>query len=340
MSHQFDDRSAVHVHRDIHGVARDLLHVEEPYISTAGTPQLAAREYLDKFGPLLGITHKQLDHLGLVPEAVPIDAPVEYRFLDEKVQFDTIALVFSQTCLGLPVRGAGLTINMRRDPLQILSAQSALHTDLDVTHPGERAVTRLQRLDAKSLARHLGIAEDSRGFEAGSLRINSVRLIVYRYDKSRRQPREEPTPVHRGQGLTLPLPPLPESIEHGHHYVAAEIVFVLSTEHIPDLHWIGIVEAKTQAVLFVQPLIDDVDGLVFRNDPVTEAGGPPPNATNAQLNPVRAAAWTFATGRGQLRADRRVHSVAGLSAATGRPTARAGRHRLRLRRANRQFRRC
>jgi hypothetical protein len=96
MSHEFDDRSAVHVHRDIQSVARDLLHIEEPYISTAGTPQLAAREYLDKFGPLLGITHEQLDHLWLAPEAAPIDARVEYRFLDEKVQFDTIVLVFSR----------------------------------------------------------------------------------------------------------------------------------------------------------------------------------------------------------------------------------------------------
>lgn len=289
MSHEFDDRSAVHVHRDIEGVARDLLHIEEPYISTAGTPQLAAREYLDKFGPLLGIAHEQLDHLGLAPEAAPIDARVEYRFLDEKVQFDTIALVFSQTCLGLPVREAGLTIHMRRDPLQILSAQSTLHTDVDVTPPEERAVTRLQRLNAKTLARHLGIDADPRGFEAGSLRINSLRLIIYRYDESRRQPREEPAHVHPGQGPTLPLPPLPESIEDGRHYVAAEIVFVLSTELIPDLHWIGIVEAQTQAVLFVQPLIDNVDGLVFRDDPITDAGGPPPNATNAQLNPVRTA---------------------------------------------------
>src|SRR5215469_1394080 len=169
MSHEFDDRSAVHVHRDIQNVARDLLHIEEPYISTAGTPQLAAREYLDKFGPLLGIAHEQLDHLWLAPEAAPIDARVEYRFLDEKVQFDTIVLVFSQTCLGLPVREAGLTIHMRRDPLQILSAQSTLHTNVDVTPPGERAVRRLQRLDAETLARHLGIAEKPLGFEAGSL---------------------------------------------------------------------------------------------------------------------------------------------------------------------------
>jgi hypothetical protein len=73
---------------------------------TSATPQLAARDYLQKYGHLLGIEHAQLDHLGLSPEAAPIAAPVEYRFQDEKVQFDTTALVFAQTCLDLPIREA------------------------------------------------------------------------------------------------------------------------------------------------------------------------------------------------------------------------------------------
>ena len=287
MSHEFDDRRPVHVHRDDRGVTRDLLHIDEPYISSAGTPQLAAREYLEKFGPMLGITNEQLSHLGLSPEATPIDAPVEYRFLDEKVQFDSIALVFSQTCLGLPIREAGLTIHMRREPLQIVSAQSTLHPDVDLTPPGDRAVARLQKLDVKVLARHLGIAERHHGFEAASLRLKSLRLIVYRYDRMRRQPPEEQETVRGGHGLALPLPPVPAEIENGRHYVAAEIVFVLGTERVPDLHWIGIVEAETLAVLMVQPLIDDVDGLVFHDEPITDAGGPLPNATSAQLNPVR-----------------------------------------------------
>jgi zinc metalloprotease ZmpB len=97
MTHEFDDRNPVHVHRDSQGIARDLLHIDEPYISSARTPQLAAYEYLEKFGPMLGIAHEQLQNLSLSPELEPIDAAVEYRFFDEKVQFDTTTLVFSQT---------------------------------------------------------------------------------------------------------------------------------------------------------------------------------------------------------------------------------------------------
>jgi hypothetical protein len=290
MVHEFDDSNAVHVHRDQQGIARDLLHTDEPYVSSARTPQLAAQEYLEKFGPMLSISHEQLRHLGLQPEPEPIDAPVEYRFLDEKVQFDTTTLVFSQTCLGLPIREAGLAIHMRREPLQIISAQSTLHPHVDLKPPSSRVVARLRKLDGKMLTQLLGLAEKHRGFDMSSLHIKSLRLIVYRYDAAKREPLpEDPTSLHGHKGLALPLQPVPSEIEDGHHYVAAEVVFVLGTSLIPDLHWIAIVEAETQAVLFVQPLIDDVDGLVFEDDPITDNGGPLPNAGNAQLNPVRTA---------------------------------------------------
>ena len=61
------------------------------FVSTAGTPQLAAHEYLKTYGPLLGITPAQLGQLRLASEATPTDAPVELRFFDEKTQFDTAA---------------------------------------------------------------------------------------------------------------------------------------------------------------------------------------------------------------------------------------------------------
>src|SRR5262249_5875348 len=98
-----------------------------------------------------------------------------------------------------------------------------------------------------------------------------------------REAREETTP-------NPPLPPLPKSIENGRHYVAAEVVFILPTVRVPDLHWIAIIEAKTLAVLRVIPLIDDVHGLVFPQDPITDNGGPAPNAPSSLLNPDRRSA--------------------------------------------------
>ena len=138
MSHEFDRAAKVHLDRDEHGNVRDLLHVEEHYVSRVHTPQLAAREYLEKFGPMLGITAAELKHFGESPERRPIDAPVEYRFLEEKSQFDTVTVVLNQTCLGLPIWEAAIAVQMRRDPLIVMSAQSTSHTHVRVEAPTKR----------------------------------------------------------------------------------------------------------------------------------------------------------------------------------------------------------
>ena len=69
MPEEFNESANVHMNRDDSGVVRDLLHIEEPFTSTARTAQLAAREYLEKFGGLLGVSGEQLRNLGLHSEA-------------------------------------------------------------------------------------------------------------------------------------------------------------------------------------------------------------------------------------------------------------------------------
>ncbi len=113
MNQTFNDASKAHINRDDEGIARDVLHVEEPCVSTARTPQLAAQEYLEKFSETLRITAEEQRHLGLPLETRHIEAPVEYRYLQENKQFDMTTVAFSQTRLGLPVREAGLAVQMR-----------------------------------------------------------------------------------------------------------------------------------------------------------------------------------------------------------------------------------
>ena len=69
----------------------------------AGTALVAAREYLEKFGGVLGIAPSELSNFGLPAETSPVDAGVEYRFDQEKPQFDTTTIVLAQTYFGLPV---------------------------------------------------------------------------------------------------------------------------------------------------------------------------------------------------------------------------------------------
>ena len=142
--------------RDAHGIARDLIR-DEHFLSNAGTVQLAAQEYLGASGHLLGLKAKELKNLCLPPESDPIDAGIEYRFLAEKPRFDTTTVAYYQTYLGLPVWQSGLAVHMKQAPFRIISAQATLDPEIQAAKPSDRAVARLNKLNAKSLAKVLGL---------------------------------------------------------------------------------------------------------------------------------------------------------------------------------------
>src|SRR5258706_5108551 len=292
MFHEFNEDSKSHIDRDDNGVARNLLHVEEPYLSKARTAQQAAHEYLEKFSSMLGINGEELRNLGLPPETKPTEARVEYRFLDEKSQFDMTTVVYNQTYLGLPIWEAAVAVHTMQDPFRVLSAQSTRHTRVEAKRPTERALSRVEKLDKKVLAKHLGFSESHKEFDLGSLEIEKLRLIIYRYDPGKRLvPHEKPKPgeeqVFVHEHLAVPLPEVEEEIRDGHHYVCAEVIFVLGTRRIPGLRWVTILEAETLSVLLLRPFVDSVDGLVLKEEPLTDNGGPLPNASIAALNAVR-----------------------------------------------------
>lgn len=122
MVQEFDPKGKVHLTRDSQGTTRGVLHVEEQYETAASTAVLAAREYLEKFGEVLGIAQSELTNFSLAPETSPVDARVEYRFDQEKPQFDTTTVVLAQTYFGLPVWEAGVAVHMRQRPFVVLSA--------------------------------------------------------------------------------------------------------------------------------------------------------------------------------------------------------------------------
>jgi zinc metalloprotease ZmpB len=150
--------------------------------------------------------------------------------------------------------------------------------------------------------------------DAPRLRIHRGRFFVYRYDPALRQaePATEPTPStgisasalreggevdaesagaseSGGLALTLPLPPVPDSIKPGRDYLVAEVTFTLPLAGFTTLNWRGLFEVETNAVLYLRALIADVNGLVFRRDPITKTGVLTNTAasTNATLNPLR-----------------------------------------------------
>src|ERR1035437_4699056 len=131
MYQEFDATSKDMVNRDDKNVVRELLHQDENVVSEANTPQLAAADYLGKFGNLLGLGGGETDNLALTHGTDLSDAGGELRFQREKQQFDTTTVMYQQTHFGLPVWHGGVSIHMKNGPYRIISSQPTRHADLD-----------------------------------------------------------------------------------------------------------------------------------------------------------------------------------------------------------------
>lgn len=303
MAHQeFNASAKAMVTRDAHGTVRDVQHVEEVFVSAAGSPLLAAHDYLLKHGALLGIGASELTNFSLSPEPEPRALGVELRYSEEKPQFDMTTVVFEQTLFGLPIWQSGVSVHLQRNPFVVVAAQSKRHETVEADMPSKEALQRAAKLDAQRLVKQLGIENDKQS-DASSFKLLRHRLMVYRYEPGDRLHHEPHAPSSAAQTASaarqpqrphlhaaLPLPPLGDRFEPGHHYVVIEVTFSITWNGIRDLPWVALLDVETLEVLYLRAFIDDVNGLVFETDPITLNGGPLPNATNAQLNALRSSA--------------------------------------------------
>jgi hypothetical protein len=144
MHQEFDHARNAYLDRDAEGIGRQLSHTHAPVVIEGATVRHVADAYLHRFGELLGLTSDQLANLDSPPSTSIEDAGVEYRFLDEKQQFDTVSIAFGQTDFGLPVWRAGVAVHVKLNPFRVLGAQSTMHADLEVKRPSRK------RLDARN----------------------------------------------------------------------------------------------------------------------------------------------------------------------------------------------
>lgn len=130
-------------------------------------------------------------------------------------------------------------------------------------------------------------------------------LYVYKYDKDKRLPKVEKIDTSgkvnkneqelssentlQHQIPILSLHPVDDKIKHGHYYVVDEITFSFTTEEYGAINWIALVELETKSVLYLRALAADVNGQVFKHDPITISGNPvhSPDQSNGILNPFR-----------------------------------------------------
>jgi hypothetical protein len=305
MHQSFNSGRNVYLDLDDQGVVRQLIHTHAPVAIAANTPQLAAAGYLRQYADLLGVSPAELANLSLEPSPVIEEAPVEYRFLQQKNQFDSTTVAFYQTDLGVPVWQAGIAVQMQTDPFRVLVSQSTRHPDLAVNKPAADKVKLALAMTEQGLGRILGLdspplqpfVPDRQG-----LHIENKTLIIYQYKSANRvvaNPAQNNPPVINvaaanatdnfaaPQLPTLPLPPVAAGIGEDKHYVCVKFDFALPVTPIGLVHWVAMVDVETLSVLYLRALIDCVNGLVFEVDPITTNGGPLPNANSATLNPVR-----------------------------------------------------
>lgn len=310
----FELTENVRVDRDEHGNVQHLEHFQEPFVAApsedyaaaavagipfmgAATPQALAEAYLKQVASIYGISETMLpgpdaaaapSGNGSRSKAVPRGSKLELA--EEKELMGTTTISYQQTYDGLPVWEAGVSVTIQSEPMRVTASQSSTHEDISLPRAGELTATRAaetKSITPETLKQRLGINKSK-------LTVNGTRQLIYQYDPERRIdpaaliPRGEP--MQEGPP-TLPLPPVPDSIKTGQHYVVTEVLFTLPVEGYGPVNWRAFLEISTGAVLYLRAFVACVTGMVFTRDPATAGAGAAvtPKSAAATLNPFRSA---------------------------------------------------
>jgi len=288
---EFDKAKNARVIRDRQSNVHSVLHTQKPVVIGAANAVAAAANYLHGQRELLGLNRRELKSFRRRPQNKIANIGVEYRFLSEKRQFDLTTVTFQQTCLGLPVWQAGISVHLKQLPnaFEVVAFQTTRHEDLtrDGLMPAPDKLMRLKALNAPTLAQQLGIADKVTGFDPASLRIRHQKLMIYRYEEKKRSQSPE-LANSRGNPYAMELPPILRNIVDRSHSVVSAVYFDLKRIDRPSTHWLALVDAATLSILYLEELAAGVRGKVFQADPMTMHGSPWPSGSNSKLNPLRA----------------------------------------------------
>ena len=307
---KFFAETGVEIRRDNEGIVRQIHHPLQAYtgegvhtprrqleglfassspnLFASSSPRELADEYLKDIAPLLGLSDAGTQDQGSRAHAFgSADEARSLDFIEEKASLDIAAVSYGQTVREIPVWGAGITIRVQLDPLQVLGVQNELRYDIhdeEVEVP-EDAAFLPELFDDQKLRDFL-----ARRSQSGQARLNGARLVVYRYrpeDRIESISLPEEAAGHRSPP-TLGLPPVPKEIEAGRYYIVTELLFTLVLEGWGGLNWRAFVEPRTGAILYLRAFTAACTGLVFVRDPVTAAGpGLCAESPSPELNVVR-----------------------------------------------------
>jgi hypothetical protein len=296
----------VRVSRDGTGIARHVVHLQEPYAAggaAAVTPKALADAYLQDTASLYKLEPQWLGTLAETVAHALKQEGTQVRFRESKTLRTATVVTYQQTFLGLPVWGAHLDVRMHAAPMRVTSSTSFTHHDVQVAAPRSTARFLPGKRNTQAMLRRLVTAAKGR-----VVRFTDERLIIYRYDpKERLDPDAQqpgaPVPelrrapaarAARAEAVvgvpTLPLPAVPKSIVGARHYVVNEVLFTTAFGPFRELHWRAFVEVTTGAVLYLRALVTHAFGNVFATDPISATGNAAlsPTSPAATLDPITA----------------------------------------------------
>jgi hypothetical protein len=327
MSTKYDPALKAFVTYDKKDSVRQILHFEEPFETNEVNPKAAIAYYLNRMAGTFKLNSSELKNLHKqVDYHDPRPMEMELRVVSEKRFFDSVTIGMEQTINNTPIWHKGVSVTLKQNPNRIIAASGNTVGAIKVRLAADKSINRFKSLfdlikfrapvrllseegrkddpDTGEIVRSfLKIKKGSTGenkiltAKKSPSRIIRGRFYYYQYNASMRQPfakernhsskKNEVSEEH--EHYEMPLPPVDSSIKNGQYYLVAEITFSWKQEDGEMITWLALVEVETDSILYIIPLAAGVNGLVFRQDPITSTGvlTNTANLSNASLNPFR-----------------------------------------------------
>ena len=137
-----------HVSLDDGDRVRAIRHTQEYWESDQGSALGAAVGYVSSMADVYGVPKAQLANLQQKVQYLEPQKKqgVEFRLAEEKTDFDSTTLGFSQTYANIPVWSAGVKVTVKQGPNRVVHSVDTSHDGIEVTLPSDRVLASWAKL--------------------------------------------------------------------------------------------------------------------------------------------------------------------------------------------------